>query len=460
MNHVVGRRGTRWSGWLAAAALGMAVAVDGGVSQRHTPVVDAVQRALPSVVNISTERVVDVLRGDPLGQARGDLFDRMLQDLFRGAGVGREPQVAQSLGSGVIIDPSGYILTNYHVIERASTIRVTLADRQTYLARVVAGDELNDLALIRIEAGRPLQAIRMAADGDLMLGESVIVLGNPFGLGHSVTVGVLSAKDREARHQGEVIFQDILQTDAAVNPGNSGGPLLNLDGDLIGLNVAIHEAAQNIGFAVPVHRARALLVRWLSPRTLNRILLGFDLEERDGAVIVTRLNDPGPASGSGLRAGDRLTAVNGRGVENLLDFVRALLNARPGDEVVLAYGRGSDAGVARVALDGIPAPKPGELASARLGLTLGEAVDVSGIRGMAVTEVLSGGPLARAGLTVLPGLLLSSINGIRVQTPEDAAMALEGVRTGDPVRVEFVQVATAAPGALSARMTRLQVRAG
>jgi serine protease Do len=398
--------------------------------------------------------------GDPLGQARGDLFDRMLQDLFRGTGAGRDPQVAQSLGSGVIIDPSGYILTNYHVIERATTIRVTLSDRQTYLARMVAGDELNDLALIRIDAGRPLQAIRMAADGDAMLGETVIVLGNPFGLGHSVTVGVLSAKDREARHRGEVIFQDILQTDAAVNPGNSGGPLLNLDGELIGLNVAIHEAAQNIGFAVPVHRARALLVQWLSPRTLNRVLLGFDLEEREGAVVVTRLTEPGPATGSGLRPGDRLISAEGRGVENLLDFVRALLNARPGDVVVLGYGRGTEAGVARVTLARLPAPKPDELARARLGLILGEAKDVSGIRGLAVAEVMAGGPMARAGLEVLPGLLLSSINGIRVQTAEDAAMALESVRTGEPVRVEFVQVAASGPGALSARITRVQIRAG
>ncbi|MBP7274800.1 MAG: trypsin-like peptidase domain-containing protein [Kiritimatiellae bacterium] len=431
----------------------------GAAPARRTPVVDAVERALPAVVNISTERLVQVSRSDPLGQLRGDLFDRNLQELFlraRGAdGVVRAP----SLGSGVVIDSSGYILTNYHVVERASSIRVTLADNTTLLGRQVAGDPIHDLALIQVDPPKPLPEIRLAADGDAMLGETVIVLGNPFGLGHSVTMGVLSARNREATYQGQVLFQDILQTDAAVNPGNSGGPLINIEGDLIGINVAARASAENISFAVPVHRARALLVQWLSPMTRNRMALGFDLEERDGAVMVTTVDPRGPAANSGLRPRDCLAKVNDSGVHDLLDFVRALIRVKSGDEVSLAVRREGSSRTFRVRPVTAPLPSAESLASIRLGLRLGSAGETSAPLGMPVTDVLADGAAYQAGLRAREGLMLASLNGIRVLTPEAVALALERVRPGEEVMAVFI-IEDVRPGAWSRTVQSLPIRAG
>ena len=402
-------------------------------SHRRTPIVQAVEKALPCVVNIGTERTIRVTRNNAQQRQWDDMMDQMLRQMEARPVVPSDMHLTHSLGSGVIVDPSGYILTNYHVIERATTIRVTLSDKETYLAHVVAGDEINDLALIKIEPQSPLQAVHLARDGDLLLGETVIVLGNPFGLGHSVTVGVLSAKDREARSGDQVIFRDILQTDAAVNPGNSGGPLINVDAELIGISTAIQETAQNIGFAVPVNRARALLVSWLAPRTLNRVLLGFDLEENAGSLQVTRVDEKSPAANSGLRAGDRLLGVNGAGVENLFDFVKTMLHARPGDTVSFGYQRGEQLGVASVQLTGVPTPPAKELLRDRLGMVPG--APSPRVRGITIDQILPEGPLSKAGVGAAPDLVLTSINGLIISSLEDAALALEKVRPGDPVRV-------------------------
>ena len=426
---------------------------------RRTPVVAAVERALPAVVNISTERLVQVNRSDPLGQLRGDLFDRSLQELFLRAREAGGMERAPSLGSGVVIDASGYILTNYHVVERASSIRVTFADNTTLLGRQVAGDPINDLALIKVDAPAPLPEIRMAADGDAMLGETVIVLGNPFGLGHSVTVGVLSARNREATYQGQVLFQDILQTDAAVNPGNSGGPLINVEGDLIGISVAAHSSAENIGFAVPVHRARALLVQWLSPMTRSRMALGFDLEERDGVVEVTTVDSRGPAADSGLRARDRLAGVNGAGVHDLLDFVRALIRVKPGDEVTLAVRRDGSPRTIRFRPVTVPLPSAETLAAVRLGLRLGPAAETPGSLGLTVQGVIADGPAYQAGLREREGLRLASLNGIRALTPEAVALALERVRPGEAVMAVFI-LEDVRPGAWSRTVQSMPIRAG
>ena len=240
---------------MALLVMSLSTPMSPAVANRRTPVVEVVSEVLPSVVNIGTEKIVKVRYTDPSRRVRGDLFDEFFSEFF-GPPVKEGYRRSNSLGSGVIIDPRGYILTNYHVIERASVIRVTLSDESKYEAVFVAGDEISDLALIKIEPLKPLKAVTFGKDDDLLLGETVIVLGNPFGLAQTVTVGVLSAKNREARYEGEILYRDILQTDAAVNPGSSGGPLVNIDGQVIGISVAIYREAQNIGFALPVSRVR------------------------------------------------------------------------------------------------------------------------------------------------------------------------------------------------------------
>lgn len=421
------------------AAWGVAASASATVASRRTPVVAAVEKALPGVVNIGTEKLVKVRYADPQRRFRGDLFDEFFRDFFGAARPGY--QVRHSLGSGVIIDERGYILTNYHVIERASRIRVTLDDESEYDAVFLAGDEVGDLALLKIDAGRPLQAIEFAGDADLMLGETVIVLGNPFGLAHTVTVGVLSAKDREARYQGEVLYRDILQTDAAVNPGSSGGPLLNLDAQLIGINVAIYREAQNIGFAVPIRRVRELAGRWLSPRLARKLTPGFDAEMKDGGVAVARLDGSSPAP---VRAGDRILGVGDRFVGDLFDFHQELLGFEPGSKIALQVGREGETGTVEVALSAVPKPSGEQLAKDRLGLEFsaeppsGVAANATLGKGLVVKSVVKESPAAASGLR--PGMIVTRINDAEIGSLDEVGMALENARAGDSVVLGLLSV--------------------
>jgi len=430
----IGSRGCRAA---AGLALGLALPVSASTARR-TPVVEAVEKALPAVVNIGTEQLVQVVRSDPLQRFRGEVFDRMFGEFLQQA-MPPGYQVKHSLGSGILIDPSGYILTNFHVIERATAIRVTLVDGRPFTARLVAGDEINDLALIKIDAPHPLAAVRFARDGDLLLGETVIALGNPFGLAHSVTVGVLSARNREARSGNQTLFRDILQTDAAVNPGSSGGPLINIDGELIGVNVSIHQEGQNIGFAVPVNRARTLLTAWLSPRALGRLETGLDLAERDGRLVVARVGAGGPAAGSGLKPGDAVIGVNGLAVASLLDYHRALLGLGAGDEVRVACEHGGEAKLAAFRLAAIPKPDGAALAGTRLGLELAPPDTADPVRGgLVVRSVRTGGPAGLAGIQ--PGMRLTRIAGQGIASLDDVGALLEPVASGDRVAVSVAAI--------------------
>ncbi len=438
-------------GALAAAVI-FAPAADPATAsaRRRSPIVEAVEAVLPAVVNIGTEELVRVVPADPLQQFRGELFDRLFGDFFR-----QPPspgyQVRHSLGSGVIVDSLGFILTNFHVIERATTVRVTLVDGRTFPAQLIAGDELSDLALIRIDAPEPLPEVRFARDGDVMLGEPAIAVGHPFGLSHTVTVGVISSRNREARYRGQVIFRDILQTDAAVNPGSSGGPLLNADGELMGINVAIHQEGQNIGFAVPVHRARALLTQWLSPRLLRHLSVRLDLEERDGRLLVAAGDGP-PAP---LRAGDRIGGINGRAVASLLDYHRLLLRVRPGDRLRIAAERDGRPVLAEVEVGPYEFPDGVRLAMARLGLVLEPPAAEDPVRGgLRISGVREGGPAARAGLR--PGLRVTRIGGRAVGRLEEVGATLETVRPGDTVALSVAAVERA-EGLIVARTHTLAV---
>jgi S1-C subfamily serine protease len=432
-----------------------------GSELRRTPVVEAVEKALPAVVNIGTERIVRVDYRDPRRRLRGNLFDELLYD-FLGPPAPPGYAVTPSLGSGIIIHPDGYILTNFHVVERASVIQITLADESRYVARIVAADEISDLALLKIEPIIPLQAIELADNDDLYLGETVIVLGNPFGLAHTVTVGVLSAKDREARHKGEVLYRDILQTDAAVNPGTSGGPLLNVEGKLIGVNVAIYKEAQNIGFAVPVKRARALLGRWFEPRLINKLWLGLATREEDGSVLIDSVVAGGPAAGEGLKAGEPIRTVNGEPVSSLYAFNKALLYVREGEVVELGVEREGRVEIVPVDMVAMPKPSGDQLALEHLGLRFGlpGSTLVAGRftfdKGLPIVEVFADGPAAAVGLR--PGLLITRIDDYEIHSPDDVGVALERVAKGDMVSMTVVSV-TEADSFIVAQSTTVSCRA-
>lgn len=437
-----------WKTVITACVLALAVTGEvSASSNRRTAVVEAVEKAMPGVVNIGTEQLVTVRHTDPFRRFRGDLFDQFYQEFFTGPAA---PRVRHSLGSGVIIDPTGFILTNFHVVERASRIRVTLADESTYDAVFLAGDEVSDLALLKIEPLRPLVPVEFALENDLMLGETVVALGNPFGLAQTVTVGVLSAKNREARYKGEVLYRDILQTDAAVNPGSSGGPLINADGEMIGVNVAIYQEAQNIGFAVPVSRVRDLLARWLAPRLQGKRWLGFEADQTNGALRVVHPGTlPELPADERLRAGDILRSVAGEPVRDLYDFHKALLPYGVGQAVEVGIERDGRTEAVTVTVAALPKPAGGKLAHRLLGLDLverpfgpekGRAPFGNGV---AISEIVPEGAAQKAGLR--PGLYVARINETQINSLEDAGLALEFVRPGDATLLTVVHLEESGP---------------
>jgi S1-C subfamily serine protease len=425
-----------------ALACATAAHAPASVNKRRTPVVEAVEKALPAVVNIGTERIVRVVYRDAFyhlrSLAQGGLFpgEILPPPLVR-------EQRRHSLGSGVIVDENGYILTNYHVIEQASVIRVALADGELHDAVLLAGDPLNDLALLKISAGRPLPAINFARDDDLLLGETAIALGNPFGFSHTVTVGVLSGVNREARYGENVVYRDILQTDAAVNYGSSGGPLVNLDGEMIGLNVQILQQAQNIGFAIPVKRVRALLGGWMAPRILRHGWLGFELAPAAEVPTVGAVDPDGPAAAAGVRPGAVVLALDGAPVGDALSFHRALIRRSLGDLIRVRFRDGDIEREVSIALVLVPTRSGDQLARERLGLVLSAGTPEQARRagftqGLGIEGVLAGGAAAASGMR--PGLLLTRINDVEIRAGADVATALDRVRPGEFVKLRLVRL--------------------
>ncbi|MCZ7592894.1 MAG: PDZ domain-containing protein [Kiritimatiellae bacterium] len=411
-------------------------------ANRRTPVVEAVEKALPSVVNIGTERIVKVVYRDPFfnfrSLAQGGLLptDALPPPLMR-------EQLKHSLGSGVVVDENGYILTNYHVIEQASKIRVGLGDENTYDATLLAGDPMNDLALLKITPSEPLRAITFAEDDDLLLGETVVALGNPFGFSQTVTAGVLSGINREARYRDRVMYRDILQTDAAVNYGSSGGPLVNLDGEMIGLNVQILQDAQNIGFAVPIKRLRALLSVWMAPRSLQHGWLGFELSATNGVLTVTSIATNGPAEAAGMNVGDEILSLDGTPVADALSLNRALINKGQGKALNLRLRSGGVERDTALTLQPIPIRSGDQLAREQLGLVLSTNTPEQAVRagfehGLGIEGVLANGPAAATGMK--PGLLLTRIDDTEIRSVDDVATALQDSRPGEFVKLRLVQL--------------------
>ncbi len=230
------------------------------MSSRETPIVRVVRDYAPTVVNIRTERIIDLKEYPEWGQY-GKELDTVFKEYF-GENYSAGTLIHKSIGSGVILTETGFIVTNAHVIQKASRIFVVLEDDTVLQAKVVGISQADDLAIIRTDLPYPVREIKLADIGDLMIGETVIAIGNPFGLENSVTVGVVSGKNRAfSSPQCAYVCRGLLQIDASINPGNSGGALLNLDGELIGVNLAVVQHAQNIGFAVPADKIADLLER-------------------------------------------------------------------------------------------------------------------------------------------------------------------------------------------------------
>lgn len=411
--------------------------------ERRNPVVIAVEKVGPAVANISTERMVAERRSDPFME-RGDLFQELFESFF---GTYEKKKVETPLGSGVIIDPTGYIVTNEHVISVASKIIVTLSDGSTYKARLVSSDPQNDLAVLKVDSPEPFPYVKMGTSEDLMIGESVVVLGNPLGFKNSVTTGVLSATDRTIAFQGrsgEIKYEGLIQTDALINPGNSGGPLVNINGELIGINTAIVSMAQGIGFAIPVDKVRKTLIKLFDFQQINKVWLGVKVKELpkgQKGVSIEAIEQGSPADKAGLREGDMISEVDGQAVIDTLEFEKYLLTKEAGDRLEIVVDRDGRQRNFSLKLGNVPVPSAEELAWQRLGVGVQgltpEIAEHLGLwwlsGGVLVTEVDSTGPAAEVGLGT--DYVITNLGNYNISNLEQLALLLEKLNTGQLVDV-------------------------
>jgi len=403
---------------------------------RRDATVEAVKKVLPCVVNIATEEVI------PIRDPMENLFREFFDPYYRR----RQPNTQFSLGSGVVIDEEGYIVTNFHVVGRARRVWVRLHDGREFEADKVAVSPATDVALIRIraKAGEKFSAIRFAADDDLLLGETVLALGNPFGLGGSVSKGILSSKTRRPPTENEPLdVADWLQTDAAINPGNSGGPLVNLNGELIGINVAVLNQAQGIGFAIPVRRVSEKLGEIYSPE-MDGMWFGARVRPGSAPLQVTAVQVESPAGKAGLRAGDLILEANGRAPRSFIDLTSVLRTAKDQHELRFSIQRGSDRRT--ITVRQIPEKSffNAELIRRKTGVSVqaltpqsARSWGVAGAEGLLITSVDRGSAAAAAHLE--RGILITSIDGLAADDVTRAAKRLYAKTRGDKVQLGVLQ---------------------
>ena len=407
---------------------------------------DLAEKLAPAVVNISSLQAVQAQADRPTGPngpqfPQGSPFEQFFHDFMERRGQGQGPQNqpdpaprgrGQALGSGFIIDPAGYIVTNNHVIEGAEEITVTLHDGTSMKAKLVGRDERMDVALLKVESETPLPAVPFADSDGSRVGDWVLAIGNPFGLGGSVTAGIVSARGRDIR-QGP--YDDFIQTDAAINRGNSGGPLFNMDGQVIGINTAIYSPSGGsigIGFAIPANAAKVVVDQlrnfgrakrgWLGvqiQQVTPDIAEGVGLHPAHGAMVAG-VSDNGPAASAKIRGGDIILKFNGQDVKEMRTLPRIVAETEIGKQVPVVLWRDSkevtvQASIAELPDDvqqasaTAPAPKPPANVAVEingLGLKLAAITDdlrskyslSAEQKGVVVTDVTANGAAAQRGI--------------------------------------------------------------
>lgn len=430
---------------LLAAALAAAAALPAGAqpgkgpvtAARRTPIVLAVERTKAAVVNISAQEIVRRQASrDPL-------------ELFFGGYRAPRDEVRTSLGTGVVFDPQGFVLTNFHVVANGSRIQVGFDDGNDYTARVVGTDPGGDLAVLQIEAKRTFPAAPLGSSDGLMLGEPVIAIGNPLGLNHTVTVGVVSALHRTVRTEGRSYY-DFVQTDTSINPGNSGGPLINADGEVIGINSAVFQGAQGIGFAIPIDRALRVARELVKSGEIADGFWGFEAESigqvdetgrpvapRSGPKLGARVlgvDDDSPARTAGLKTGDVIVRADTSPVRDADELRFLLRDVPPGTPVKLGVVRGErelEVGLTARRLT----PEQAQLRfETRAGLALAELTPAQAREigyetrrsVIAVKFVERGSVAAKAGIR--RGDLLRAVNSAEIESLRELRQALAQAR--------------------------------
>ena len=281
----------------------------------------ALQKARPSIVNIHGKKTVKANNSYGSGQLK---------------------QV-NGMGTGVVIDERGYLATNHHVIEGVQQIKVTLANGRTYIARVVSRNTTHDVAVIKIDTPQKLPVINTGTSSDLLVGEDVVAVGNAYGYEHTVTRGIISALHRDVPISDTQKYAGLIQTDADINPGNSGGPLLNIDGEMIGMNVAVRAGAQGIGFAIPINKVLDIAAKLVAVERLERKWHGLVAKDAGGSstvgMTIQAVEKNSPAAKGGLEPGDVIVGVGNRKVRHTLDYELALLGRPVSEEIELSVNR-------------------------------------------------------------------------------------------------------------------------
>ncbi|WP_419782041.1 trypsin-like peptidase domain-containing protein [Maridesulfovibrio sp.] len=407
---------------LLSVAISQPVFASRDESLRVTPVVRAVQKTSPAVVNISVTRIVE--RGvSPFGQMFGDeAFDMF----FEGLQTRKRKFRSQSTGSGVIINGRrGLVLTNAHVLAGGSDIKVRTINGKEYSAEIVGSDADFDLAVLKIKGAGKLPQVAMGDSSDIYIGETVIAIGNPFGYTHTVTTGVVSALKRTVKSK-EGAYTDFIQTDAAINPGNSGGPLLNIMGDLIGINTAIQARAEGIGFAIPINRAKRVVKELLASGKVSPVWLGVNGQDLDQGsasyfglsrvygMLITDVYKNTPAAYAGLRPGDVVLKLNGVEVEDKAGYLALLRVQTRSEDIELEVLHDGKVGRVVVRPQSLELNEIRSQAWTRWGMAVSK--DSRG-SGMLVSKVRPNSASARLGLK--PGDKIHQIGNHRVNSQKD-----------------------------------------
>ena len=468
---------------LPAAALLSPLVLPAPAQARGAPdsFADLAAQLAPAVVNISSQQAIQTRAdradpdepqfppGSPFEQFFKDFMDRHGGQGGQGGGGqnkgdnggGESPRRGTALGSGFIVDPAGYIVTNNHVIEGADDITVTLHDGTSMKAKLIGHDDRSDVALLKVESATPLPAVPFADSDAARVGDWVLAIGNPFGLGGSVTAGIVSARGRDI-HQGP--YDDFIQTDAAINRGNSGGPLFNMDGQVIGINTAIYSPSGGsigIGFSIPSNMAKQVVAQlkdfghakrgWLGvqiQQVTPDIAEGLNLHPARGAMVAS-VTDGGPAAKAQIHGGDVILKFNNADVKDMRSLPRAVAETPIGRDVPVVLWRDGkevtvQASIAELpddvqqasATTSAPAPKPANVPVAITGLGMKTAAITDDLRGkyalaadqkgVVVTDVTNNGPAAGRGIKA--GDVIVEVQQETVATPQEVQDRVERYR--------------------------------
>jgi len=422
-----------------------------------------VNRVEPAVVNIATTQVIDrkSRRHHSSPVDPDDPSEDFFFHFFDGRPGGQaQPQAERSLGSGVILDKSGYILTNNHVVEQASKIQVQLnGDPTKYTAKVIGTDEDTDLAVIKIDPGKDLPFAKLGNSDGVQVGDWVLAIGSPFGLNATVTAGIISAKDRGGMGRQ---FQRFLQTDAAINPGNSGGPLVDLAGEVIGINTAILTGGrgyEGVGFAMPANTAREVYNQVVKSGRVTRGSIGVSFQEELGTnqitlkslgapygVVIEGVEPGSPAEKAGLKGGDVISAINGTAIKTGNDLVNPIASSAIGSKVKITYYRDKQQKETTATVEdrthvfpnaaGRVNSAPDDSAPSEFGLHVesltpdrAQRVGMEGQKGVLVSEVEPGS--FAEDLQFGPGDVISEINGQSITSVDEYRKAVAKLKAGD-----------------------------